>query len=985
VTLKVGELVAFIRADGTQFDRQVDSSGQKFSRLGSTIAAGTKAIAGSMVAVTAAGVGLGAAVFKIGADYNRLQQSSRAALTTLLGSAEAANAQMDKLDAFAKTSPFAKQVFITAQQQLLGFGVTADKVLPTLDAIQNAVAAVGGSNEEVSRVTYALAQMQGQGKLTGETLNQLGQYGIDAATILGQQLGETGQEIRRLASKPGGIPVDEVWDPLVTGLMQRFGGATDNIKQQMDGALDRIKGAWRDVGSILAAPFIDPKGGGRAVEWANKVADGLRALEQKAKPAVDLLVGRFAPGLDQVSVQLDRARAAVNRLDLSQLNRQLDTVAKHGPLVAAAGGALVAFGTGSIPVLGRLLPALNPVVGAVVGLVAATPSLRAAGADLVTGLGPAVPVLERIGKALVDAAVAAIDELAPAAGELLGALGPVVVLLVQQLAPALVATIGATTPLVGVLADVVSWLGQLPGPVLAGAAAFGVAAAVLPRMVAGLQGAAASAAAAGGALKAAFIGNPVTLAIMAIATAVGIFVTRQAEAEQRVADLTSTLDQQTAAITENTRAHVYNRLETDGVIAKAKELGLSLDRVVDAAVGGRRATDSLTEGYENAAAKTRELARGGLGAFAEGTAEATRKSMLYKDVLVAVGGVSDDVAESQQRVKDQVEAGIGVTEGATRAVRTQEEALRDLVDAQKAASGAAISVREAQIRATESQEAANEAIKEGVRITREGTGAVDLNAESTRLADKALLDLVASQGTLTDSMRKNNAGAGELDRTVRQQRDAFVQTAQQMGYTRDEADKLAAAYGLIPNNVITKITAEAEAAQAVIDRFITVNDGRRIRVTVDTAAGNTYNYAPGNKFVMSAQHDGAIVKAFAGGGFHGLTPMDAVAQMVPPNTWRVVGDRVRDTEAYIPLDGSVRSLAILDQAAKHLGQRVIPMANGGMAGRPAPVNVTMPPLGDIVAAFSPAQFAELVDAISGRARAEATGAVRTARVWGQPR
>src|SRR5690606_29754649 len=171
---------------------------------------------------------------------------------------------------------------ITAQQQLLGFGVEAKNVIPTLDAVQNAVAAVGGSNEQVSQVTYALAQMQGQGKLTGETLNQLGQYGIDAATILGERLGKTGAQIRELASKPGGIPVDQVWEPLVAGLMERFGGATDNIKAQMDGAVDRVKGAWRDIGSIIAAPFINPQGGGRAVEWANKLADALRALEQKA-------------------------------------------------------------------------------------------------------------------------------------------------------------------------------------------------------------------------------------------------------------------------------------------------------------------------------------------------------------------------------------------------------------------------------------------------------------------------------------------------------------------------------------------------------------------------------------------------------------------------------------------------------------------------------------------------------------------------------
>jgi hypothetical protein len=36
-----------------------------------------------------------------------------------------------------------------------------------------------------------------------------------------------------------------------------------------------------------------------------------------------------------------------------------------------------------------------------------------------------------------------------------------------------------------------------------------------------------------------------------------------------------------------------------------------------------------------------------------------------------------------------------------------------------------------------------------------------------------------------------------------------------------------------------------------------------------------------------------------------------IAQIVPPNTWRVIGDRVRDDEAYIPINNDPRSHAIL--------------------------------------------------------------------------
>src|SRR5699024_10440346 len=58
-------------------------------------------------------------------------------------------------------------------------------------------------------------------------------------------------------------------------------------------------------------------------------------------------------------------------------------------------------------------------------------------------------------------------------------------------------------------------------------------------------------------------------------------------------------------------------------------------------------------------------------------------------------------------------------------------------------------------------------------------------------------------------------------------------------------------------------------------------------------------------------YPGNILEHYAQGG---LKPMEPIAQMVKPNTWRVVGDRMKDDEAYIPLDGSPRSKAILMEA-----------------------------------------------------------------------
>ena len=236
-----------------------------------------------LLAVGAAITAVGVAAAKTGIDYNTLQQTSRAALKTLLGSAEAANEQMDKLDAFARTSPFSKAVFITAQQQLIGFGRSAKEVIPILDAVQNAVAATGGSNEDIKDLVSIIAKVGAAGKITAEDLNQFGDRGVDAATLIGSQMGKTGAQIRTEITA-GSLDAGEAIKALTVGMDQRFGGAAANVKNSFAGATDRVKAAFRDLSSDLMAPMVGPNGGGFLIDIANGAADAMRAFQTLPAP-----------------------------------------------------------------------------------------------------------------------------------------------------------------------------------------------------------------------------------------------------------------------------------------------------------------------------------------------------------------------------------------------------------------------------------------------------------------------------------------------------------------------------------------------------------------------------------------------------------------------------------------------------------------------------------------------------------------------------
>ena len=92
--------------------------------------------------------------------------------------------------------------------------------------------------------------------------------------------------------------------------------------------------------------------------------------------------------------------------------------------------------------------------------------------------------------------------------------------------------------------------------------------------------------------------------------------------------------------------------------------------------------------------------------------------------------------------------------------------------------------------------------------------------------------------------------------------------------------------------------------------------------------------------------DGGILEFMASGG---LRPMSPLAQMVPPNTWRIVGDRSDVDELYAPLDGSARSWRlIMEGLARMPGSPPHMLASGALYGRAISAG-TSPEIGALIA------------------------------------
>lgn len=101
------------------------------------------------------------------------------------------------------------------------------------------------------------------------------------------------------------------------------------------------------------------------------------------------------------------------------------------------------------------------------------------------------------------------------------------------------------------------------------------------------------------------------------------------------------------------------------------------------------------------------------------------------------------------------------------------------------------------------------------------------------------------------------------------------------------------------------------------DKTVTVTIIQRTQVV------GTINGPQATGGIVSAMADGGVLPMASGGTWNGrrMTAAQAgVAKIYPPNTPRIIGDRIRDDEAYIPLvPTSVRSTRILEIAADRMG------------------------------------------------------------------
>lgn len=267
----------------------------------------------------------------------------------------------------------------------------------------------------------------------------------------------------------------------------------------------------------------------------------------------------------------------------------------------------------------------------------------------------------------------------------------------------------------------------------------------------------------------------------------------------------------------------------------------------------------------------------------------------------------------------------------------------------------------------------SEALKNAKGRILDASGAIDNFSARGQAAAHLLEDSQTAWSQYATGARAAGVSSAAMTSEMETMRAKLVTTLEQMGLNAKQANNLADQYGLIPKNVATDITTPGIAitfgninqvktllhqlppntpvtvtgltgaaetklealgydvkhlpngqvtvtandhVSAEVNRIIRLNSGKTITVNVSTGK---IHAGPGSGFAR-----GALVQRNAVGNIDtttpALTPMSgATATVVPPNTWRVVGDNMRYDELYAPLDGSQRTKQLIAAGAAHEG------------------------------------------------------------------
>ncbi len=409
------------------------SSGGAFS--GGFIGAVGKiaAAAGIYSAISGIASGFSNAI-KTGLQGNANLQAYSISFETLLGSASKAKDMIASLYDFAAKTPFDVEGSVVGAQKLLGVGVAAKDVIPTLTTLGDAVGALGGGTEQFNAVLLAYSQIMARGKVSTQDLYQISNTGIPIFQLMSKALGKPVGEIQKLI-ETGNLASKDVLPQLLSQMNKDYGGA-------MSKQATTLGGLWSTFKDTITQSLTTATG-------------GLAAFAQSALPGFTTAVSGTILGIGKAFGALPGIFSAIANTPFAKnlIGSFQQIGAALMPILSTVGTALSSAFQGAVSQLGpvfsqltpllfplstflkQLIPLIQPVASALGGVLVTAVNLLVGVLVQLAPIGAQVgSFMSQLGGTLVSSLLPVISSLTPLLGTVAAAFGS----LVQGVLPPLI-------------------------------------------------------------------------------------------------------------------------------------------------------------------------------------------------------------------------------------------------------------------------------------------------------------------------------------------------------------------------------------------------------------------------------------------------------------------------------------------------------------------------------------------------------------------
>ncbi|MFJ4175802.1 phage tail tape measure protein [Microbacterium sp. NPDC089696] len=354
------------------------------------------------------------------------------------------------------------------------------------------------------------------------------------------------------------------------------------------------------------------------------------------------------------------------------------------------------------------------------------------------------------------------------------------------------------------------------------------------------------------------------LALGGLFMIVGELAAEHQRAQQKAQSYAATLADGTHEITDATRDLIAENLtmkqngflwlEGNAASDAAKDLGISLDVVRKAIEGNADALDEVNAKTQDAidaynfwdseSIKLQSSAQYLRGEIEKETGAIDQAAQAARDKAAATSESSDAADTAAEAYTAEADA-----------VSDLNTKLSDLIQRINDANGVAVDAITANANYLSALDGLSaQAEKAGVSLD-ESTVAGSANAAAMGdLAEKAR-DAAEAQFEQDLATMSADDAAKKWNGTLAAQKQAFIDSATAAGYNAGEVQALADRIFQMPSEKEIAMLVETAAAQSQVDKFVMLNNGRRVKVFVDAETGN-----------QSFQVGSKTVSAFAGGG-----------------------------------------------------------------------------------------------------------------------